>query len=307
MDERKQQRSELFWLPPLHWRCEASSARGSEGNRPWPLLGIGCWRVCFISNNLWTNSGIRTIFSFSWSQSQSAGEEQTQAPGTCSKSGLGMEHPGHPPLLLVLLTPCPNTPSALYTDFWPWAAGQVLSLSPSNAITRCITAASAALGCFRGKGEGGQTREKKSRRQLWASPGHSQGPLGTMQPAEAMAGAPGAGHCRSISRSRAGPAGPGLSRGWQCHPPAAERHQGTEGRPAPENIRPSRRQDGKRGFSLPASRRGMEGTLPRVPLRASPGSLRQPGSSLLVILNKACGQTTGKLVGLRTRSSALKQ
>lgn len=102
---------------------------------------------------------------------------------------------------------------------------------------------------------------------------------------------------------------------------AAPRHRGTAR--TPKNTHPSRRQDGKRGFSLSAGRKGMEGTLPGEPLRASPGSLRQPGSSLPIPafyhpwthangsgraisrksdgLNKVHTQMTGKPVGLQVR------
>lgn len=118
---------------------------------------------------------------------------------------------------------------------------------------------------------------------MWVSPGSSRFALGAMRPA-------GTDHAARFRR-RPVPGEPG----WQWQPPAAERHQGTEGRETHAHHA------GNRAFpSLPAGV-GWDGTLPAEPLGAGAGSLRQPGSALLVILSKARTQMTGKLAGLQVR------
>lgn len=161
----------------------------------------------FQTTNPWINSGVGAIFSFS---------QSPQAPGTCSNSGLGMEHPGHLLLLLVLLAPCPNAPSALHTNFWAnfWC---FLSF-----LRKCDNALCYSRKCSFGEflRKGGR-RERRTRGARCECP---RDPAGLRR-----------GRCGRQGWCQALPGPEHLCRQW--HPLAAERHQGTEGRKTPPIMR----------------------------------------------------------------------
>lgn len=112
---------------------------------------------------------------------------------------------------------------------------------------------------------------------MWASPGDSRGlRRGRCARQRRCWLSPVPEH---LPRSRA-TAGPGQNRGWQWHPPAAERHQGTEGHTVPEKYTPIKAARRKMGLSplCQQERDGEDAALgsPLEPVRGSWGSRDHP-------------------------------
>lgn len=188
-------------------------------------------------------------------------ESSPQAPGICSKSRLGMEHPGHPLLLLVLLPPLPE-----YTQRSPLIFGLglqdrcFLSLSRkrNNALhysLKCSFRVFLGKGGRRGRRERRNGGDRCERPQETAVVYAGDDALGRDD-----AGCP---LCRSISPGAAPRPGPGRTGAGNGTRPPPSGTKAPRDAQSPKNTRPSRRQDEKWGFPLSASRSGMERTLPR--------------------------------------------
>lgn len=207
-----------------------------------------------------------------------------------------MEHPSHPLLLLKLPASCPNTPSSLYTDFWACAAGQVpsLSLFPRKCNNVLRSSRKWSLEVFLRKG-GRSGRRERNRGDRGECPQDTAGLGWGRCSRQRWARLPAVPEHRPRSRrSRSSGAGSGTR-----PPPSgtrAPRDRQVPGKHTP--ITAARRETGL----VPLCQQEGDGEdADGEPLRASPGSLRQPGSSLLIIVNRVRTQMTGKLVGRQVR------